>query len=149
MLRIEVTSPMQPEARRLIDALDDYQQSLYPAESNHLLSIEALAHPDVDFHLAWLGEQAVGCAAIVAKADYAEIKRMYVDPACRGKGIAKALMAGIASAAQQRGITALKLETGIHQPEAIALYRRQGFAECTPFGDYQPDPLSLFMHKAL
>jgi putative acetyltransferase len=43
----------------------------------------------------------------------------------------------------------LKLETGIHQPEAIALYERFGFVRCGPFGDYQPDPLSVFMDKRL
>lgn len=149
MLRIESASPLLPEARRLISALDEYQQSLYPAESNHLLSIEALAQPEVDFQLAWLGDKAVGCAAIVAKPGYAEIKRMYVEPTCRGQGIAKALMTRLESAAQQRGFVALKLETGIHQPEAIALYRHYGFTECDPFGDYRPDPLSLFMHRAL
>ncbi len=47
------------------------------------------------------------------------------------------------------GVHSLKLETGIHQPEAIGLYERFGFVRCEPFGDYAPDPLSLFMEKPL
>jgi putative acetyltransferase len=43
----------------------------------------------------------------------------------------------------------MQLETGIKQPEAIALYRKFGYAERGPFGSYQPDPLSLFMEKRL
>ena len=43
----------------------------------------------------------------------------------------------------------LRLETGIHNSDALALYRRGGFAECAPFGDYAPDPLSVFMEKRL
>jgi putative acetyltransferase len=47
------------------------------------------------------------------------------------------------------GVTLMQLETGIKQPEAIALYRKFGYAERGPFGNYQPDPLSLFMEKRL
>ena len=45
------------------------------------------------------------------------------------------------------GLPLLRLETGIHNTEALALYRRAGFVECAPFGDYAPDPLSVFMEK--
>ena len=47
------------------------------------------------------------------------------------------------------GVTRMQLETGIRQPEAIALYRTFGYGERGPFGAYQPDPLSLFMEKRL
>ena len=51
--------------------------------------------------------------------------------------------------AAQRGVTLMQLETGIKQPEAIALYRKLGYAERGPFGNYKSDPLSLFMEKRL
>jgi putative acetyltransferase len=51
--------------------------------------------------------------------------------------------------AKQNGLTALRLETGIRQPEALALYRSAGFRAIEPFGDYRPDPLSLFMEKTI
>ena len=46
-----------------------------------------------------------------------------------------------------RALPLLRLETGIHNTEALALYRRAGFRDCDPFGDYAPDPLSVFMEK--
>ena len=51
--------------------------------------------------------------------------------------------------AAEHGMTALRLETGTQQPEALALYRSAGFTEIGPFGDYRADPLSLFMEKRL
>jgi putative acetyltransferase len=47
------------------------------------------------------------------------------------------------------GLSAIRLETGIYQPEAIGLYKAAGYVEIGPFGSYQPDPLSLFMEKAI
>lgn len=151
-LTIRLASPHLPEAAALVAELDAYQRALYPAESNHLLDLDALARPQVHFYLAYEGDgtaQPVGCAAIVAEADFAELKRMYVVPAARGRGHAQALLAALEARASELGLSWIRLETGIHQPEAIKLYRRQGYIDSPPFGDYLPDPLSLFMQKAL
>jgi putative acetyltransferase len=51
--------------------------------------------------------------------------------------------------ARMSGLSVLRLETGIHQPEAIGLYERLGFERRAPFGDYREDPLSLFMEMPL
>jgi putative acetyltransferase len=51
--------------------------------------------------------------------------------------------------ARRLGVSVLRLETGISQPEALALYRRRGYVERAPFGAYRLDPLSLFMEKTL
>jgi len=51
--------------------------------------------------------------------------------------------------AQHVGLRLMRLETGIHQPEALALYRRAGYAERAPFGEYVADPLSVYMEKTL
>ncbi|HEY9101485.1 GNAT family N-acetyltransferase [Chitinimonas sp.] len=151
-LHIRRVSPHLPEAAILVAELDAYQGALYPAESNHLLDLDALAQPEVHFYLAYAGvdsQQAVGCAALVACEGYAELKRMYVTPAARGRGHAQALLAALEQQAGTLGLSRVRLETGIRQPEAINLYRRQGYTDCPPFGDYLPDPLSLFMQKAL
>ena len=58
-------------------------------------------------------------------------------------------MEALERAAEAEGVTLMQLETGIKQPEAIALYRKLGYIERGPFGSYQPDPLSLFMEKRL
>ena len=94
--------------------------------------------------------RALGCGAFVlGEAGQAEMKRVFVAPAARGKGVARLLMEALEREAAQRGVTLMQLETGIKQPEAIALYRKFGYAERGPFGRYQPDPLSLFMEKRL
>lgn len=148
-LRVARESPRQAEAIALIDALDAYQKPLYPPESHHGIDIDALAAPDVVFAIARHGIQAVGCVAVRLDGPEAELKRMYIDPASRGGGIAAAMLRFIEGVAIVRGARWLRLETGIHQHAALALYARHGFQRGAPFGSYGPDPLSVFMHKPL
>ncbi|HVL75315.1 MAG TPA: GNAT family N-acetyltransferase [Noviherbaspirillum sp.] len=134
----------------LIERLDAYQSALYPAESNHFVDIAALARPNVLFAVARDGTgSAVGCGAIVLEADHGEIKRMFVCESWRGRGLSRRLLSFLEHAARERGCTSLRLETGIHQPEALGLYARAGFMRRGPFGSYREDPLSVFMEKNL
>ncbi len=147
---INAETPDQPEVRAMLAKLDAYCAALYPAESNHLLDIDALLKGDVLFLVARdIGGAAVGCAALANRGAYGEVKRMYVDEARRGLGTGRKLLEHLAMFARMSGLSELKLETGIHQPAAIALYEKVGFSRCEPFGDYRPDPLSLFMEKRL
>lgn len=147
---IRPEDPRQPEVRSLIAALDQLMTSLYPAESNHLLDVDTLAATDVTFLVARAGNDVIGCGAMrTHNADLGEVKRMFVAPKARGLGLGRRILAAIEIEAERQGLKQLALETGIHQPEAIGLYRRSGFRECQPFGDYKPDPLSLFMIKEL
>jgi putative acetyltransferase len=147
---INTETPDQPEVRAMLDKLDAYCAALYPAESNHLMDIASLMQGDVLFLVARdVGGQAVGCAALVNRGGYGEVKRMYVEEAGRGRGIGRKLLEQLVMFARMSGLQVLRLETGIHQLDAIALYERAGFVRCDPFGDYQPDPLSLFMEKHL
>jgi len=149
-LRIERSDPGGARARALIGELDAYQRSLYPAESNHLIPVEALRQPGVVFLLASFGVEAAGCAALVDRDGiYGEIKRMYVPPAGRGRGVGRALLQHLVVQARLLGLRWLRLETGIEQPEAIALYESAGFRRRGPFGEYREDPLSLFMELDL
>ena len=142
--------PRQPEVRALISALDGLMASLYPAASNHLLDVDTLALDDVTFLVARDGERIVGCGAMRRHdARLGEVKRMFVDPQARGLGLGARILEAIEAEALRQGLRRLALETGIHQPEAIGLYRKAGFQECPPFADYQPDPLSLFMIKEI
>jgi putative acetyltransferase len=151
---INTESPDQPEVRSMLARLDAYCASLYPAESNHLMDIDSLLQGDVLFLVARdVDGAAVGCAALVNRAaqgeHYGEIKRMFVDEAKRGLGTGRQLLEHIGMFAAMCGLRTLKLETGIHQPEALALYERFGFVRCEPFGEYRADPLSVFMEKRL
>ena len=134
----------------LIRQSDALMQSLYPAESNHLVDVESLAQPHVHVLVARERGRALGCGAFVlGEAGQAEMKRVFVAPAARGKGVARVLMEALEREAAKLGVTLMQLETGIKQPEAIALYRKFGYAERGPFGSYKSDPLSLFMEKRL
>ncbi|MFS8110722.1 GNAT family N-acetyltransferase [Rhizobium jaguaris] len=149
-LTITVESPRQEGVIRLLDMSSAYAQSLYPPESNHMLDLESLERPEVTFWVARLDGDIIGCCALVEAGDgTAEIKRMFVDPLARGRKVAQMLMEALEDTATERNLTALRLETGIYQPEAIGLYRKAGYTEIEPFGSYEPDPLSLFMEKAL
>jgi putative acetyltransferase len=149
-MRILTESPGQPEIVALIAELDAYQDTLYPPESRHLLTLAALEQPNVIFMAARsAGGSAIGCGAVVVGPDYGEVKRMYVHPQSRGSGVARQLLEHLESAARARGCATLRLETGPYQPAAIALYERAGYKRRGPFGAYTDDPLSVFMEKTL
>ena len=160
------------EADHLLLLSDAYMASLYPAESNHLVSSESLRTDDVCFigafqenrdrsgdemacqKLVAVSASALQCVACVAARfhrteGYAEIKRLYVDMFWRGSGLAKRLIARIEAEIVEQGIQCARLEMGIYQPEADALYRSLGYREIPPFGDYLVDPLSQFLEKSL
>ena len=96
---------------------------------------------------------ALDCGALRALGDgVAEVKRMYVVPAARGRGVARAVLAALENAARERGWTVLRLETGPLQPEAIGLYGGAGYVRIGPFGGYAGDPDaadSLFFERVL
>jgi putative acetyltransferase len=140
--------PDQPDVMRLIEALDALMISLYPPESNHLLDIAALLDPAVTVLVARCAGEAVGCGAILNDPrGWGEVKRMFVQPEQRGKRLGARMLSRLEDVALAAELPLLRLETGIHNKDALALYRRAGFVECEPFGDYARDPLSVFMEK--
>ena len=149
-LSIQPERPDQPEVIALIAALDTHAKSLYPPESNHLVDLERLGAPVVTFLVARMGGRAVGCGAILRDGrGWVEIKRMFVLSDERGRGIALRILRALEAAALSDRLSLARLETGIHNVEALSLYRRAGYRDIPPFGDYAPDPLSVFMEKRL
>jgi putative acetyltransferase len=147
-LRIE--SPRQSDVERLLEALDAYQSGLYPAESNHFLDVEALAAPGIRFFVVRRDGWALGCGALrIDPAGYGELKRMFVSPEARGLKLGRRILDRIEEEARREGLGCVRLETGVHQPEALGLYRSAGYVERDAFGEYSPDPLSVFMEKSL
>jgi putative acetyltransferase len=132
-----------------LQASDDYAASLYPAESNHMLDVETLLRPQMNFYGVVVDGAVKGCGGFWAHADYVEIKRVWIDPSARGLGLSRKLMAVLEDEARVLGFKFARLETGISQPEALGLYRALGYADRAPFGDYKLDPLSVFMEKKL
>ena len=159
------------EADHLLVLSDEYMASLYPAESNHLVSSESLRTGDAVFLGAFLssspdaagqmakteeplsGSEVGDCIACVAarfyrEAGYAEIKRLYVQEAYRGLGLSRTLMSAIKTEILAEGMDCARLEMGVYQPEADALYRSLGYRNVKPFGEYFVDPLSQFLEKS-
>jgi putative acetyltransferase len=138
----------QAEVHALLRQSDAYHAALYPAESNHLVDAAALAAPNVRFLVARRGGAAVGCGALVVGADgEAELKRMFVAPEARGLKIGSQILEALEAVGKAEGVRVIRLETGVRQPESLALYRRHGYTERGPFGKYERDPLSTFFEK--
>lgn len=147
---IQPEDPGQPEILALLADGEAYGAALYPAESNHYLPLEALRGSNVLFLVARDADgNAVGTAALASTGDSAEIKRMWVAPAARGHSLSRRLLAALEAHALAGGIAVIRLETGIHNTEALGLYARTGYLERGPFPPYAPDPLSIFMEKRL
>lgn len=137
------------EATDLLHASHALMQSLFPAESNHYMSIEALTAPNIRFLIAREDGAQLGCGALAIKDGYGELKSMFVAPDARGRGIAEALIVQLETIARTEGVETLRLETGNLLHAAHRLYERHGFIRRGPFGDYADDPLSVFMEKPL
>ncbi|HEX7786543.1 MAG TPA: GNAT family N-acetyltransferase [Methylomirabilota bacterium] len=139
-----------PDATALIGELDAHLEPLYPRESRHGFSVQKLIADSVAFFVVRDDGAAVGCGGIkLFGTEYGEIKRMYVRPAFRGRGLAKRLLDHLADYARIHGVETLRLETGIHQHAAINLYEQVGFRRIPPFGPYRDDPVSRCYEKQL
>ncbi len=147
---IHAERPDTPDAASLIEELEAHLGALYPSESRHGFSIERLISEHVAFFVLREDGAAAGCGGVkLFDTEFGEIKRMYVRPQYRGKGFAKRILTHLSDYALVQGVTLLRLETGIHQHEAIRLYEQMGFYRIGPFKGYQPDPNSLFFEKSL
>ncbi len=147
VVAVAAESADQPEVHALLRQSDAYMAGLYPAESNHLVDVSVLTSARARFLVARRDGTAVGCGALLLGADgEGEIKRMFVAPEARG-GVGRQILGALEAAAKAEGVRVIRLETGVRQPEALALYRRCGYTERGPFASYEADPLSTFFEK--
>jgi len=149
MIRVVPGDPRTPGATRLLQASHALMQSLFPGDSNHYLSIDALCTPQIRFFTAVENEDILGVGALAIKDGYGEVKSMFTDETARGRGVADMILARITQEAKTLGLPLLRLETGHSLHAAHRLYHRHGFESRGPFGDYPDDPNSLFMEKRL
>jgi putative acetyltransferase len=116
--------------------------------SAHALDLSGLKLPEVKFFTLWEGETLLGMGAVkIIEPKHCEVKSMHTVEACRGKGLASVLLKHLIQVAKDLGAERLSLETGSWEyfHPARELYRKHGFVECGPFGDYLSDPNSVFM----
>ena len=143
--------PDSSDALKLLSELDvELWLHPYPVESRHAFTVDKLLQQGVVFFVARLDGQPAACGGVkLFDSDYGEVKRMYVRPIYRGRGLGKAVLNHLSDYAQQKEISVMRLETGIYQVEAIGLYESWGFQRRPPFGDYKVDPLSVYFEKRL
>ncbi|MFG2249528.1 GNAT family N-acetyltransferase [Spirillospora sp. NPDC048823] len=140
---------------RIAEFLDEHvreMRAITPLESKHALDLDGLRRPEVTFWSIMDGEAVVGCGALQRlDATHAELKSMRTATARKRSGIASLLLEHILTQAALMGLTRLSLETGSAEFFAPArrLYQKFGFEYCEPFGDYKPDPHSVFMTREL
>jgi putative acetyltransferase len=116
------------------------------------LDLSGLQEPNVAVWTAWFGHSIAGIGALkLLSATAGEIKSMRTHPRHLRKGVAASLLAHITREAKLRGLKLLSLETGIGPAfdPALALYRKQGFADGEAFGDYQRSAFNRFLHRRL
>ena len=147
---ITMERPDSADAVALITELEAVLTPLYPDESRHGLSVERLIAEAVAFFVLRSDGVPASCGGVkLFGTDCGEVKRMCVRPQFRGSGFAKLILNHLADHARAHGVSLLRLETGIHQKEAIGLYEGLGFRRIPPFGAYKPDPLSLCYEKRI
>jgi len=130
-------------SRALIQALNAELDALYPeAGANHFRLDPAEVAPGRGaFLLVRHAGIPVGCGAVRSLgAGTAELKRMYVVPELRGKGLGRRLVAALEAEARALGVRRLVLETGTRQLAAVALYRAMGFDPIPLYGEYDTSP---------
>jgi GNAT superfamily N-acetyltransferase len=111
---------------------------------------ERFAAPHGAFVVAYLDGDAVGCGGLFrVDGATAELKRMFVAPAARGRGVARAVLGALEERAAGLGYERLRLETGNRQPEAIALYRSAGYTDIDPYPPYAAGEVSVCFAKPL
>ncbi|MTI29651.1 GNAT family N-acetyltransferase [Xanthovirga aplysinae] len=146
-MEIKLIDPIQAE--NLIKELDEYQSKLYPPNSCHLDSIETLRNENAYFYGVIENEEIVAIGSVKIFPDYGELKRIYVPPTQRRKGLAAKIVNKLETLLISKNIFLSRLETGPYSKDAISLYEKLGYSICGRFGSYKNDPLSTFMEKRL
>jgi putative acetyltransferase len=138
--------------RALVKSLNAELESIYPEDGANFFRLdpEEVAEGRGAFLVAYLDNKPIGCGAIrLNEPGLAEIKRMYVDPALRGRRVGRKIVDALVAQARQLGAKRIVLETGPRQPDAIAMYAHAGFVEIPLYGEYIGSQFSVCMAKDL
>ena len=155
-LRIEQVGYGHVDATRLIDEVQLEYAARYGSPDEGPIDPLMFDPPHGSFFVGYVGDAAVATGAwrrrpveAFGTSATAEIKRMYIVPAVRGRGHARRILAHLEESARATGVEAMILETGLRQPEAIALYESAGYTSIPAFGHYRDSPLCRCFGKSL
>lgn len=142
-----------PDVQALIDAMTEELNERYGGDDPEYrteVSVAQLSPPGGRFLVGRAGGEAVACGGVRRLAPgVGELKRMYVRPDHRGRGLSRLLLAALEDAARDLGYATLRLETGEPQPEAVGLYRSSGYHAIEPYGRYAGSPVNLCFEKVV
>lgn len=106
--------------------------------------------PDGRFLVGYEEGEPVACGGVCRYDDgTAELRRMFVVPVARGRGLARQLLVALEEEARSLGYSAVRLETGNRQPDAIGLYESAGYGRIARYGPYVDDERSVCFEKRL
>ena len=149
MLHLARTTSENLDFRALVQLLDQDLAARDGAEHDFYAQYNTIAQLN-HVVVAYLGDAPVGCGAFKPfDSESVEIKRMFVQPAHRGQGVAQAVLGELEKWAAELGHASAVLETGKRQPEAIALYQRSGYAFTPNYDQYVGVENSVCLRKAL
>ena len=147
MLTITRTTPDNADFRVLVQRLDEYLRIVDGDDHafyNRYNQLAGIPHVIV----AYENGEPVGCGAIKPFAPgVMEVKRMFVEPAHRGQGVAGAVLAALEAWAHEDGYTGFVLETGKKQTAAIRLYEKSGYTVVPNYGQYASIETSVCLRK--
>lgn len=145
------TDGSNPDFIRLCHMLDDCLNEIAGGEKNRAQYIPYNTLEDIhDVVLAYEDNAAIGCAGFkLYQPGIAEVKRVFIEKAQRGRGISKQLMCELEGRAREKGFCKLILETGEPLVEAMNLYRSIGYKVMDHYGQYKEMPESVCMLKVL
>lgn len=152
LLVVQRADLLSVTAQTLIAALNAELTAAYPEEGATHFQLDAseVAEGQGAFLVALRAGTPVGCGAVRRfGTNTGELKRMYVVPQERGRGVGRVILEALEAEARRLRLTRLVLETGVRQAKAQALYERAGFVRIAPFGEYVHSPLSVCMAKEL
>ena len=142
-----------PDAVRLVAEVQEEYTERYGSGDAAEIAEDHFELPSGLFAVGYLDGEAVATGAWRALTDLepgdAEIKRMYVRGPVRGRGLAREMLHFLERTAAEHGRTRMVLETGDRQPEAVALYKSEGYTSIPGFGYYRDHPASISMGKKL
>jgi len=155
--RIELLPITHPDAARLVEEVQLEYVARYGTRDETPIQPDYFAEPAGAFFVGYLDDVPVATGAWRRRSDVdalgstasAEIKRMYVAPAGRGLGLARAMLAHLEQTAAASGAVVMILETGTEQPEALALYASSGYQPIPGFGHYRHSPLNRCLARLL
>ena len=152
MITIAKEDPRSPEVSRLLSAFVDEVKKRYdsPPADVGVFDPELVSAPRSVFLVARRDGNAVGCGALVPMDESAvEVKRMFVAKDERGHGIATMILDELERLAREFDYDAMRLETGVKQPESIALYGKAGFYRIPNFAPFEKDSSAVCFEKKI